>query len=364
MIKVTMSGKSINIIRSYEFKKGAPLSDYKLEVPYELKLTLAGIDPKAPAAKNIINAFPKAYEKAVGSAAKSRNSENDSIWKAAAKAISKGTDTKTVEKLTQDKLKNRWADFEKKVLIPKVDEVVADLAGAELDKMEAKKVVARSYLLSPSGIFEKIAIATGLQGVAGAATLTAAAGVSLAAFWPAMATMAAILGTLAVTRKLSEKVYTDININLKRVDKELDNVADALHRLDANLKTMDKQKEKLSYLMIKKEAELKKLEKEFKNFSLTMDKNVVALKQGNDLKTKIADLRKGLDEEKKERAKLVADTKTVSDLIKHSSVAKEKFKRDRSQYDKVLSFGEKFKQAINSIDDTKGSIEKSVKKIK
>lgn len=335
--KVSLSGKKATVLRSYTFPKTGPLPDLPLKLSYEVKLSLAGLDEKSPAAKKILGGFPKSYEAALQKAVKPRAQKNRAIWSAAAKALDSGKDPAKVAMDTKKLIVANWNEFDQKIAKPLVNEVLDQLVLDEIGKMEAKTVKASATFRSEPLKDDRLKVLTGLAGVASGAAATAAAASAALVVAPFIATAAAIVGTMAAARKLSEKTYSEMGIVRKRVDKELAAVSKSLSALEPQMKTLEQQKQKLGLLMIKSEANLRQLQAELKKLKTGDLKDLALEKQGKELEKKINGAQKKLIDERSRREGIILDLKGVRALVEQAKRVSDDFEAGRTFYDKGLA---------------------------
>jgi len=360
MIDVKVSGKKATVTRSFDFPKITPVDGFPLKVDYEFDIPMAGLDPKSPSAKRILSGFAKSYKKAVQTKEKSRNSENEKIWQLAAKEIEGGKDPKKVEKDTQVRLQKRWGDFHDKVLDPAIYDVVCDLADEDLKANKIPRAKASSY----KDYFSGITLGAGLLGVGKATTAagTAAVAGTAGAILPALVAVGAIVASLAAARKVSERIYRDMNTIYKKVDKTLDAVNSTVSGLDSQLETMEKYKEATSAQMIKSHAQIKQLRGEFKRISQIAKKENIHKERLSMIEKQIDAAQEALKSGMLARKKIVGDIAIVRDLGKKAEAAAKNFKADRSAYDNMLASSEDFFSAIGTLDTVTGAMKKDEEK--
>jgi len=334
---VRMSGKIALVTRSFEFPKTDPLPKLPLAMEYTVTLSIAGLDEKSPAAKKILAGFPKAYKKALEIAVQPRNKKNITLWNDAAKSLQKGGDPTKILADTKAKLISNWNEFDNKTAKPLVGEVLDEVVKKELNKLETKQAkvfgVFKSKELKP----DRLKVLSGLASVLAGGTATAAAATAAVAIAPLLATAVAVGGTLAATRKLSEKTYSEIDIVRKSLDKELENASNALSKLEPLLKKMQQRQEKLGLLMVKQEGNVKVLASQIEQMKAG-DINELDLKRDvGKLRELLKGSQKRLIELRKNRAGIMIDVKSVRSLIAQTKTVSDDFEAKRSTYDKILS---------------------------
>ncbi|MCH2165328.1 MAG: hypothetical protein MK098_11835 [Marinovum sp.] len=355
MIDVKVSGKKATLIRSYTFPATPPLEAFPLRTEQSFDLPLAGLDPKSPSAKRILSKFASTYKKAVVQKEKSRNSENDKIWALAAKEIGDRKDPKKVQKDTQERLRKKWTEFFDKELEPAIYDVVVELADEDL---KASKIP-RAKATSMKDYFSGITLGAGILGVgkgATAAAAAAAAGASL--ILPLAVTAGAIVASLVAARKVSERIYQDIDIVNKRIDKALEDIAGTASSLKTQVETLEKRKQQISATMIKSAAQIKDLEREAKSMAAIAKKENIHKERIKVIGTQIKAAKDALKQQGEARKKMVGDIKAVEDLMRHAKIAADKFKADRSWYDTGLKHADALASAVGTIDTIVGEIKK------
>lgn len=359
--KITMSGKKAKVQRNYTFPKTGQLPELPLKLPYEVKLSLAGLDDESPAAKKILAGFPKAYEAALAKAVKPRAQKNRTIWNDAAKALDSGKDPARVGLDTKKQIVANWNEFDEKFAKPLVNEVLDQLVVDEIGKMDAKSVKATATFRSEPLKGDRLKVLTGLATVAGSASAAAAAATASVMFAPVLATAFAIVGTLAAARKLSEKTYSDMDIVRKHIDKELETAAKILSGLEKQVKTLEQQKQKLGLIMIKAEANLRQFQAEMKKLKTSDLKQLGLEKKVNEMQAKIDAAQGSLIKERKNRSKVIVDLKAVRALTEQAKKVSDDFVAERSFYDNALADLTGANTEISAVNRILGTFAKTIR---
>lgn len=339
MFKVTLQGKTATVVRTLTLPKTGPLQDLEISSSYQLKIDLAGLDPKSAVAKEILKSFPKVLENDLNATRKRHDDPCVKVWTDAAALVAKGKASEAeIEKQAakaQSDIVKLWNAFNEKSAKPRAESIMESLANAAAKKAKEKAQVPVLKLSADELKESRVGI---LTAILAAATVSVAGG-------PLTWLLGAIAGMTALTKgyknawDIAKSQSADAQDNLNRIDSGLDSALSTLKKLEPSLSRLRTAQNETAASMIAAKAELTKMEKELATLEARA-KTEKAVQEGKYLgalrtatqaqATKIEALRKALSEGD-------ALAKSVTDAIAAVEAAGGQVTAKRGRWDQIMA---------------------------
>ena len=339
MFNVSLSGTKAKVTRRLTLPATGPLAALDLEDSYEIKLDLGGLDPKRPAAKDVLKAYPKVLQNELNATRKKYDDACIKIWTTAAKEAAKPGMTepkiKALGKKAEDAIIARWNDFNTKranYVATSTLESLCDGASKKFDETAKKPKVA----FSSEGLkSNRVGI---LAAILGAITIGAVSG---GVGW----LIAGIAGVKALTSgyrnawEIGKKQSSDVQDCFNEVADGLAEAEATLKRLEPALSRLKSAKQAKATSMVSAHGALKKMEADMAKLE-SRAKTEKAVAEGGyitTLRTQISAQKKRLET----LQKAVAADDQLQQAVKTASTAAtaaaKQAKARRTGWDKIMA---------------------------